>query len=290
MFSESLSAIIRENEPLAQYSWLKLGGSARYFAEPQDLHQLAQVCQEAHQANMPVRVLGGGSNLLIRPGQLEAVVLRLAGQFTQIHIEGNTLTAGSAASLGDVLTEATKAGLAGLEHLAGIPGSVGGAVVGNSGITNDDIGSHVTRVRALKRDGESVDLGREAMKFGYRQSNLGDLIVTEIEFTLEPMDRDEVTRRLQTSWIVRKAAQPATGARVAQAFIEPSESGIQELLDAAGMRGASEGEAAMVTQHPGFVIVNDNADAEQVLALISKITRAVEVQTGIQLQQQLKIW
>lgn len=290
MFSESLAPFIRENEPLAPYCWLRIGGWAKFYAEAPNTAVLQELCAEAQQNQLAVRILGGGSNLLIRSGQIDALVIRLTEEFLEISTDGNILRAGSAALLSDTLSTAAKAGLAGLEHFAGIPGTVGGAVVCNSGVTNDDIGSHVKSVTAVSRDGAQIQMDRESLKFRFRRSNLEDLVVTRVELELEPLDPKEVTRRLQANWIVKKAAQPPTGARVAQAFIEPSGSRIVDLLDAAGMRSASEGDAAMNSQYPGFVLVNENADAESVLALTKRISRAVEAQSGIQLQPQLKIW
>lgn len=290
MFSNSVASLVRQDEPLAPHCWLKIGGSARYFAEAPNLEVLSQLCKDAHENKIPVRILGGGSNLLIRPGQVDALVIRLVDDFTSISTTGSTITAGGAASLGDVISKAAEAGLAGLEQLSGIPGTLGGAVVSNSGVTHDNIGSYVQSVTAVSREGKVVEFSGEALQFGYRSSNLEDVVITSTTLQLEALDSDEVTRRLQANWIVKKAAQPATGVRVAQAFIEPSGWQIAELLEAAGMKSASEGAASMNAQFPGFLSVNENASASEVLALTGKISRAVEVQSGIQLQPQLKIW
>ena len=133
-------------------------------------------------------------------------------------------------------------------------------------------------------------LEKDDLQFGFRRSNLEDVVIVEVVLQLQQASSEEITRRLQAAWIVRKAAQPATGSTVAQVFIEPSGYRISDLLDASGMRSASEGEASMSSLHPGFLVVNENATAEEVLALTSKISKAVEVQSGIQLQPQLKIW
>ncbi len=290
MFSSDVADLVRKNEPLAPHCWLRIGGPARYFAEPQTEDQVRQLVADVAAAGVTVRVLGGGSNLLIRPEGVDGLVLELKGLLGELRVEGNRLAAGGGADLGDAITMAAKAGLAGLEHLAGIPGTVGGAVVCNSGVTNEDIGSRVAVVSGIKQDGTVCRLVRDQLQFSYRRSNLEDVVVTEVEFELDPSTPEDVTRRMQSAWIVRKAHQPPQNARVAQAFIEPSECSIEDLLDAAGMRTASEGDVAMSPQYPGFLVVNEQATADQVLALIRRIARAVEVQTGIQLQPQLRIW
>ncbi len=290
VFSSSLAELITENKPLAPFCWLKIGGNARFFAAPSTLDQLCQLCTEATQAGLPIRVIGGGSNLLVRAAGVDGLVLHLTGELAEVKTQGNTLSAGGGAPLHDAVSQAAAAGLAGLEEFAGIPGSVGGAVVSNSGVTNDDIGSRVKRVHVVHRSGEPAVMERDQLQFGFRRSNLEDLILAEVEMDLSSGDSAELTRRLQATWIGKRATQPPTDARVAQAFIEPSGSSIADLLDAAGMRTAAEGEVAMSSQFPGYLMVNENADAEQVLALTSRIMRAVEVQSGIQLQPQLKIW
>lgn len=290
MFSASVASLVRENVSLADHCWLKIGGTAKYFAEIQTPDQLSELVADANKAELPIRILGAGSNVLVQTELLDAVVVRLAGEFANIGKDGESIVAGGAALLGDVVTFAAEQGLAGLEHLAGIPGTLGAAVVCNSGIVNDDIGSHVLSVEGIKKTGEPVSLDRDSLRFGYRRSNLEGTIVTTATLQLQPQDPTEITRRLQTNWIVKKAAQPGTDQQVAQAFFEPTGSQISELLDASGMRSASESDAIMISQFPGFLQVGEKATANDVLALTNRIARAVEVQSGIQLQPQLKIW
>ena len=290
MFSESTQKIIQQNVSLAPFCWLKIGGAAQYYAAPDNLADLETLCREAFAADLPVRVLGGGSNLLVRESGVEGLVLKLGGNLANITVDGTKLVAGAGAELGEVINRAAAAGLAGIEELAGIPGSIGGAVASNSGVKNDDIGSRVLSVKVIDRNGQLVVLDKDALQFGFRRSNLEDVVIVEAVLQLEESEPEEITRRLQAAWIVRKAAQPSTGATVAQAFIEPSGRRIADLLDASGTRTASEGEASMSSQHPGFVVVNESATTDDVIALTTKISRAVEVQSGIQLQPQLKIW
>lgn len=290
MFSPTVTQFVREDVDLAPYCWLKIGGAAKYFAEVETENQLQQLYADAQKADLAVKIIGSGSNLLVQSGVVDALVVKLQGDFTAKESQADGVIVGSAALLGDVITYAAGQGLGGLEHLAGIPGTIGAAVVCNSGTANDDIGSHVRAVHGLKRDGSAVRLERDSLRFGYRRSNLEDLIVTKVELTLHPQDSEEITRRMQTNWIVKKAQQPSTDSRVAQAFIEPTGSPIADLLDASGLRTASEGDAVMLNQYPGFVTVGENATPKDVLALANRIIRAVEVQSGIRLQQQLRIW
>ncbi|GIW97595.1 MAG: UDP-N-acetylenolpyruvoylglucosamine reductase [Pirellulaceae bacterium] len=290
MFSPNVAKLVRENEPLASKCWLRIGGPARFFAEVETVEQLRQLLADANQAQLLVRVLGGGSNLLIRPEGVDGLVIELTGQLAEIQVVDQHLRAGGGADLSDTVLAAARAGLAGLEHLAGIPGTTGGAVVCNAGVKNEDIGSRVAGVTVCDKDGSIRRLTKSELQFSYRRSNLEDVVVTHVEFELTPSSSEEVTRRVQSAWIVKRAQQPSDSAHVAQAFMEPSEGRLGDLLEAAGMRSASEGDVAMCPQYPGFIVANEHATAEQVLALIRRVSRAVEVQTGIQLQPQLRIW
>lgn len=290
MFSDSLKNVISENVSLAPFCWLRVGGTARFFAEVDNQSMLQQICQEANAAGLKIRVLGSGSNLLVRSGTLDAVVVRLTGDFFKIETDGDRIQAGSAAELGELIAVAAEQGLGGIETLAGIPGTVGAAVMLNSGVTNNDIGSRVQQVSLINDAGELKELSRDELRFGFRRSNLEGSIVTRVELQLDPTPVAEVTRRLQTAWIVKKKSQPPQGERVAQAFIEPSGDNIAHLLESAGMRSAEEGTAMMLPKFPGYLTVHPTGEPADVLALTERIARAVEVQTGIQLQPQLKIW
>jgi UDP-N-acetylmuramate dehydrogenase len=290
-FSKSLQHLIRENEPLASYTWLQIGGCARFFAEPNSIDELSQLLAEAQRLSLPVRILGSGSNVLIRESGVDGLVISLStAELSKIEVRGERLWARGGARLNHVISNAVGAGLAGLEHLAGIPGTIGGAVVANAGVTNDDIGSKVTRVTVIDRQGVSQQRERDSLQFGFRRSNLEDVVIAEIELTLEPVDASELTRRMQKNWIVKNTAQPQAGSRTVQAFIEPDGVSLADALDAAGMKAVAEGEVSLNAQYPGYLTVAGNATSDQVLALIDRITRAVEIRSGIQLQSQLRIW
>lgn len=291
MFSERLRHLIREHEPLAPYCWLRLGGSAKYFAEPNSLQDLCELIATAQQQSIPVRLLGDGSNIVIRDEGVDGLVIRLAtAEMCRITIEGTTLVARAGARLNHVISAATGAGLAGLEHLAGIPGTIGSAVVLNAGVINDDLGSRVRSVRVINRAGELEVRSRDELQFGFRRSNLEDSFIAEVELGLEAIDAGDLTRRMQANWIVRRAAQPMPSLRVVQALIEPSGTNLSDVMETAGVRDAREGEVAFSSQHPGFLIVSGNASSQDVLALLARVLRAVEARTGIQLQSPLKIW
>lgn len=283
--------LVREMEPLAPYTWLQIGGPARYFAEPTTTTELSSLVRAAASEQLPVRVLGGGSNLLVREAGADGLVLHLAApELSSIKIDGNRVLVGSGAKLSHVISRTVGAGLAGLEHLVGIPGTIGGAIVGNAGVVNGDIGSQVVRVTTLNRQGDLVERLPSDYQFSYRRSDLDDVTIVEVELRLESGDATALTRRMQNSWIVKRANQPPTDQRAALAFVDPSGITAAELIEQAGMKGAVEGEATLSSQFPGFLVVSGNASSQNVLALLDRTRKSVAQRTGIQLQSHLRIW
>lgn len=282
---------VRENEPLAPYTWLEIGGPARYFAEPTTVAELTAIVRAAAQEHMPLRVLGGGSNLLVQETGCDGLVLHLsAPELAAINIDGRRVIAGGGAKLSHVISRTVGAGLAGLEHLVGIPGTLGGAVVGNAGVVNGDIGSHVQRVTTLDRQGNVIRRQRSELQFSFRRSDLEDVTVVEVELELEPGNAAELTRRMQNSWIVKRSSQPPTDQRAALAFVDPPGITAAELIDQGGLKGAVEGEASLSSQYPGYIVVSGSATSQQVLALLDRVRKGIAQRTGIQLQSHLRIW
>ena len=206
---DDFSAITRQDEPLAAHTWMKLGGPAQYFVQPRGVEELVGVVRACHEGQIPVRLLGGGSNLLVRDEGVGGVVLHLAGDaFAQMAIDGTTVRSGAGALLSQLISQAVKAGLAGLETLAGIPGTVGGALHGNAGGRSGDIGQFVTSVTVLTAKGETCVRTEDELSFAYRQSCINELVILEATFQLQPDDPDEITRRMRKLWIMKKATQP----------------------------------------------------------------------------------
>src|SRR5947207_15111139 len=149
--------IVRENEPLARYTWFRLGGAAQYFAEPTNIEELAALVRQCHEGGTPVRMLGGGSNLLVRDEGVPGVVISLgAAEFGRIAVSGRKIIAGGGAKLGHVISTAVREGLAGLEMLVGIPGTTGGALHTNAGAHAGAIRQGVASPKVTTRKGEII--------------------------------------------------------------------------------------------------------------------------------------
>jgi UDP-N-acetylmuramate dehydrogenase len=288
---EDFSEITRRDEPLAPHTWLKVGGPAQYLIEPRSVDELAAVVHCCDENAIPVRMLGGGSNLLVRDDGVQGVVLHLSHEsFGKIDVDGTTLRAGSGALLSQLVSESVKAGLAGLETLAGIPGTVGGALHGNSGGRSGDIGQFVTSVSVLTITGERFERTEDELSFGYRASSINELVILNGTFELQRDDPEEITRRLRKLWIMKKATQPLSFQSAGCVFKNPRGISAGALVEQAGLKGMQVGGAEISDRHANFVFTSDEATAADVLQLIDAARSKVSEQFGVDLELEIEIW
>lgn len=290
-FPEDLMHLIRTDEPLGPLAWLGIGGPARFFAEPMNINEVQRLVTLAQEQGVAVRILGGGSNILVREAGVNGLVISLAGAMSsEIVIEETKMTVGAGAKLSHAVIKSVGAGLGGLEHLVGIPGTVGGAVVGNASAGGRDIGSAVSTVTVVEKNGSIRTMTQQEAGFSHRKTSLGGLAVLDVTFQLETRDVAALTKRMQKLWISRNAVRPTEEPRIAMPFVDPDGMPAKELLQTVGLAGISEGEVALDSQHPQFMIARSGATSEQCLRLIERVREQVSLQTGIDLQLNLQIW
>ncbi len=283
--------IVREQEPLAPYTWFRLGGAAEYFAEPTSVDELKALVQHCRETEIPIRVLGGGSNLLVRDQGVPGVVIHLATPaFSQINVQENQIVAGAGAKLAHVISTAVREGLAGLEYLVGIPGTIGGALRGNAGTENHDIGQSTAWAEAMTRSGDIVEHQRDDLRFAYRYSSLDELLILRAGFQLETEDRTELTKRMQTLWIVKKSKQPASDQNMGRIFKNPSGMRAADLIEQARLKGTKVGGAEISEKHANFTVVSADASSDEVLRLIELVQLHVRERIGVELETDIEIW
>jgi UDP-N-acetylmuramate dehydrogenase len=283
--------IVRQAEPLAMHTWLQLGGPAEYFAEPRDRDELVELVRRCHEEEVPLRVLGRGSNVLVRDEGVPGVVVQLsAPAFRQIDVAGRQITAAGGARLGRVVTTAVHEGLAGLEVLVGIPGSVGGALHGNAGAHGGEVGQWTARATVVTDTGEVCQRHREDLVFAYRQSSLDELVILEATFELEEEDPRELSKRLQKLWIVKKAHQPMGHQSAGCVFKNPRGMSAGELIEDAGLKGTRIGGAVVSDRHANFVIAEHDCTSQDVLRLIDVVRDQVRDRFAVDLELELEIW
>ena len=288
---EEFSEITRRDEPLAAYTWLKVGGPAEYFVEPRNRDELAAIVSYCHENEIPARVLGGGSNLLVGDDGFDGVVLHLShDSFRRIEVEGSTLCAGSGVLLSTLISESVRAGLAGFETLAGIPGTVGGALHGNAGGRGGDIGQFVSRVVVLTAAGEQFTRTNDELSFGYRASSINELAILEGSFQLQPDHPDEIVRRLRKLWIMKKATQPLSFQSAGCIFKNPRGISAGALIEQAGLKGTRVGEAEISDRHANFIVAHEGTKSADILQLIDIARSKVSEQFGVDLELEIEIW
>jgi UDP-N-acetylmuramate dehydrogenase len=290
MFS-GFEKIMREAEPLAPHTWFHLGGPAEFFAEPHTVEELAALVRRCHDDGVPVRILGGGSNLLVRDDGVNGVVVRLsAAPFNEISVHGKTVTAGGGARLGHVISTVVREGLAGLEPLVGIPGTIGGALHGNAGSRGGDIGQWTCRATVMTRNAEIIQREREDLVFSYRQSSLDELVILGCQFQLEEENPQELTKRMQKLWIVKKASQPLGHQSAGCIFKNPRGISAGMLIDQAGLKGTRIGGAEVSDRHGNFIVTDADATSADVLRLIELVRSRVAERLGVELETEIEIW
>lgn len=284
-------AIVRLDEPLAPHTWLQVGGPAEFFAEPRSIDELAALVRRCRDEELPVRILGGGSNVLVRDEGVPGVVIRLADPgFADIERHGRRLNAGGGAKLGHLISTAVREGLAGLEPLVGIPGTIGGALHGNAGNRGGDIGQWTRRATLMTAAGEIVERSRDELVFAYRQSSLDELVILSAEFELDEEDPEELTKRMQKQWIVQKASQPLGHQRAGCIFKNPSGLSAGVLIDQAGLKGARVGGAEVCDRDANFIVAEPEATAHDVLRLIDLMRSRVADRAGVELELEIEVW
>jgi UDP-N-acetylmuramate dehydrogenase len=290
-FDTGLEKCVRRQVPLAPYTWFRLGGPAEYFAEPATQEELQSIVRRAKSEGLGVRMLGGGSNVLVGEAGVKGVVIHLsAPAFSEIAVDGKTLIAGAGAKLGHAVDKAVAAGLAGLESLVGIPGTVGGALRGNAGSRSGDIGQWTAQAVVMTGDGEIITRRREELVFSYRESSLDELVILSAKFELEQDDSADLTKRMQQQWIVKKAKTPLRHQATGVIFRNPRGMSAGDLIEQAGLKGARVGGAEVSDRHANFIVADEKATPQDIIRLIEHIRGRVQERLGVELETELKIW
>ena len=270
----------------------EIGGSPLFYDRPEDEEQLRDTVRRCARDSVPFRVLGGGSNLLVDDGKLPFGVIHICSPGFDVieRCAENRLRVGAGARLSQLLGFCRREGLGGLEFLAGIPGTVGGALHGNAGAWGDSIGEQVLRVRCLERSGRPGNLTAEQLDFSYRTSPFFDRVITETELQVVPADPELVAERI-AELARKKAGRHPTGQPNAGCVFKNADSGSAgRLLDMAGMKGVRVGGASVSTVHANFICNVSNASARDVTRLIGRMQEAVRQQFGVELELEVQHW
>lgn len=276
------------NAGLDQLTWLKAGGPADWLFEPADLADLQHflsVCP----ADMPITVLGAGSNVLVRDGGLDGVVIRLTGTLAAISHEKLVVTAGAGALDGDIARYAARAGLDGLDFLIGIPGTLGGGLRMNAGAYGSEFCDIVITATALNRRGELAEATPAQMQMGYRTSKApADWIFVSARLQARPGDPAIIRARMKQIIASRGASQPVGARTGGSTFANPQGGKAWQLIEEAGCRGLQLGDAMMSEKHCNFMINQGRATASDLEQLGETVRQRVLDQTGTALRWEIR--
>jgi len=277
------------DEPLSNHTTLRLGGSADFFVRIKKHEELKNLMAFIREKNIPFFVIGGGSNLLFTDDGFRGIVLKLAGEFEEIQIVGNTVSVGAAAKLGTVIKMAAEQSLKGFEHLIGIPGTVGGAVFGNAGLENSWIGSFVETIEAVDFTGKEVKYDKSEIEFSYRKSSLQNCVITKAVFILKNGNKNDILKTVSADIEKRIFTQPLGTKNAGCVFKNPEGQNAGYLIDILGLKGLSVGGIKVSEIHANFLINTGNGTASEMLQLIEIIKEKVRERFKIELQTEVKI-
>lgn len=282
---------IREREPMARHTTFRVGGPADWFVEPDSADELGAVIKACREEQVPFYILGNGSNLLVGDKGYRGVMVALGKNFGTVSVEGTGLCAGAGALLSAAARQALGHGLSGLEFAAGIPGTVGGAVVMNAGAYGSEMCGVLDTVTVMAEDGQVKQVPARELELGYRTSSIPGkgYVVLEAKMALQPGDREAIRARMEELAAQRRGRQPLEFPSAGSTFKRPEGYFAGKLIQDAGLRGFAVGGAQVSEKHCGFVINRGNATAADILALCREVQARVKAQSGVGLEMEVKL-
>lgn len=279
---------LRENADIGRSTWFQVGGPAERLFKPEDAEDLADFMREKP-ANMPITVIGVGSNLLVRDGGVKGCVVRLGRGFTQMSVIGGQLAVGAGCLDVNVAQFAAQNGIAGLEFLSGIPGTIGGAVVMNAGAYGSDVSQVLAHAEIVDSEGRIRSLSNEELGFTYRHSSLPEgAIVVSAMFQGTPDAPETIAARMLEIQASREATQPVRSKTGGSTFKNPPGQKAWQLIDAAGCRGLKRGAAQVSELHCNFLINTGGATAAEIEGLGEEVRARVKAHSGINLEWEIQ--
>jgi len=290
---------VKRDELMMAHTSIRIGGPADFFILPEDIQDLQAIYR--HSGKTPVFALGEGTNLLVKDNGIRGIVISLKDSFRSIHPpvftqsaakkETAVIRVGAGVKLSYLAKYAARYSLTGIENLVGIPGSLGGAVIMNAGAEGTEIGPFIRSVTRVTTSGEVEVLKGEEITFSYRKSIFPSEggIVVEAEIELEKGDTEAIHKTMNSHLERRSSKQPLTVPNSGSVFKNPPNDSAGRLIESAGLKGHSVGQAGVSLKHANFIVNKGNASAEDVLGLIAHIQNVVEEKTGIKLEREIVV-
>jgi len=285
------TARLKINEPLKQYTSFKIGGPADILLFPASLTELCEAVKICGQNDVPVTVIGKGSNLLVRDKGVRGLVVKMDEHLAYIRRQGSHVIAGAGIFLKDLAERAAAWGLSGIEFAVGIPGTLGGAIVMNAGAYEGEIKDVISRVTAVDKSGVLHHFSGEELIFGYRSSPFQkrQYIVAEAELCLVEEDSDTIATRIRELTVRRESRQPLELPSAGSTFKRPPGYYAGTLIEQSGLKGLRFGGAQVSEKHAGFIVNAGDASANDVLSLIKEVQMRVHHKFGVELYPEVQV-
>ncbi|MCM3389711.1 UDP-N-acetylmuramate dehydrogenase [Ureibacillus chungkukjangi] len=281
---------IKTNESLKTYTMTKLGGSADVFVLPETEEEAAAIVKYAHQNEVPLLMLGNGSNMVVRDGGVRGIVISFT-KLDEIRIDDEKIYAQSGALIKEVSRLAAVNSLTGFEFACGIPGSVGGAMAMNAGAYGGEIKDIIIDCTVLTKEGERIVLSKEELELSYRKSIIAkkEYFVLSSNFQLKKGDQKEIDELVADLTYKRESKQPLEYPSAGSVFKRPPGYFAGKLIQDSGLQGKGVGGAEVSTKHAGFIINKGNATATDYIETIEMVKRTVKENFDVELELEVKI-
>lgn len=296
LFIEDLKQIltleqIKENEPMKHHTTFRIGGVADVMALPYKEQEIVEIIELAKKHNIPYTIVGNGSNILVTDKGIRGIVIKVADNFSQISIDGNTVYAQAGARLTAISRRIYEEGLTGFEFASGIPGTVGGGVYMNAGAYDSEMKNVVKSVTVLDKNSNVIELENEAMEFGYRKSKAmkEDYIILSVVMELKSGNKDEIKAKIDDFTNRRVTKQPVSEFSAGSTFKRPEGHFAGKLIEDTGLRGYTVGRAKISEKHCGFVINKGESTFKEMIEFIQGVKHKVYEKTGVKLEEEIKI-
>lgn len=284
-----MRGVVRQNVPLAPLTHLRIGGPADWFVEPYAEEDVAVLVRACRELDLPLRALGGGSNIVVADSGVRGVVVHL-GNLNRIVRDGHRITAGAGVTLPSLLRATKEVGLAGLERLTGIPAMVGGAVAMNAGTRDGETFDLLVSLTVVDAAGALEVRGPDRFAATYRDGRLQGAIAVQATFVLEPDDPMAIFERFSASLKKRNATQPVSQRSVGCVFRNPTGDAAGRLIEAAGCKTLRHGALEVSGLHANYIVNHGGGTAADFVALMREVQRRVRDDSGVQLEPEVKFW
>jgi UDP-N-acetylmuramate dehydrogenase len=276
------------NEPMANHTWLKIGGPADLFLVPSSKDDVVLAIGYCLENGLEYTILGSGSNVLVGDKGIRGAVIAVHKTLDYMKADGHSVRAGAGVLLPKLVVDLLKEGFTGMEGLGGIPGTLGGAIIMNAGAYGTEIFEFVTDVELI-RAGSRQTLQKDQIHYTYRGTDLSNDIILEVGFEFERGDVEAAKERRKELLAKRKSSQPLDRPNAGSIFKNPAADFAGRLIEASGLKGTRVGDALVSEKHANFLVNDGNATASQMMALVSLVREKVKADHQVDLELEIKL-